>query len=165
MATEKLDPELKTFVNINSPEDLVNLQPRLGQGLLAKNLQLDLGDLPIEELRLLQDAAKSAKANKLNEASEIFASAGGRFEEKALFFWAAISCENEAKILIRQTKQLRESKQASKYAQRAKEAFLRASKSYSLESEMHEKSSNVFPAERAKSDKKWCESRAAEICV
>ncbi len=162
---QKLDPELKSFVNINAPEDLINLQPRRGKGSLANNLLLDLGALPMKELKLLKEAAESAKADRVKEAADIFASAGKRFERKALFFWAAISRENEAKTLRQQMKQQREPKQVAIYAAKAHEAFLRAADSYRLESEIYEKNRNVFPAERAKSDKTWCESRAAEITV
>jgi hypothetical protein len=33
-----LDPELLSFVNINSPEELKRLQPRQGQGDFAENV-------------------------------------------------------------------------------------------------------------------------------
>ena len=42
----RLDPELKSFVNINSPEDLTKLQPRRVQGTSTKNLHVERGCFP-----------------------------------------------------------------------------------------------------------------------
>lgn len=56
-----LDPELKSFVNINSQEDLSRLQPRQGQGSVVENLRLNLGALPIDELQRLQKASSEQK--------------------------------------------------------------------------------------------------------
>ena len=52
-----LDPELKSFVNINSPEDLSRLQPRNGQGTSSDNLRLNLGILPAKHLEHLHKAS------------------------------------------------------------------------------------------------------------
>jgi len=160
---QKVDPELKSFVNINAPEDLTSLEPRRAQGTLTKNMQLDLGALPMRELKHLQEASALAKTDQLPEASENFASTGARFERMNLFFWAAISRENEGKTLKRQIRHQIEPKITATKTMKAKEAFLRAANNYELESDMHDRKCFVFPSERAKSDKKWCELRAAEL--
>jgi hypothetical protein len=160
---QKLDPELKSFVNINAPEDLTSLQPRRARGALTNNMQLDLGALPMQELKNLQEAAALTQTDRLPEASENFASVGARFESIELFFWAAISRENQGKTLKRQINHQIEPKIAVTVTMKAKEAFLRAANNYGLESDMNQRDCYVFPAERARSDKKWCELRAAEL--
>jgi molybdenum cofactor guanylyltransferase len=160
---QKLDPDLRSFVNINALEDLTNLQPRRAQGLMNENMRFDLGNLPVRELKHLQEAAALAQTNRWLEASEIFALTGARFESSNLFFWAAVSRENEAKSLKKQIEHQTEPKLAAIQITRVREAFLAAANNYELESEMHEKNCFVFVAERARSDKKWCKARAAEL--
>lgn len=157
-----LDPELKSFVNINSPEDLTNLQPRRVQGYLTKNMQLNLGSLPTLELKRLRDAAASVHGNKFSGASRIFASCGDRLEEKGIFFWAAISRENEGKSLLQWALRQEEPTTTATRVARARKALLKAANNYALEAEMHEKNHYFFLAERATSDKTWCESHANE---
>ena len=157
-----LDPELKSFVNINSPEDLTNLQPRRVQGSLTENMQLNSGYLPTLELKRLRDAAASVHGNKFSGASRIFASCGNRLEKRGIFFWAAISRENEGKSLLQWTLRHEEPKKKATCVAKARKAFLKAAKNYALEAEMHEKNRYIFLAERATSDKTWCESHANE---
>jgi molybdenum cofactor guanylyltransferase len=158
---QKLDPEIKSFVNINAPGDLAALQPRRAQGNLTTSVQLDLGDLPTMELHCLRIAAASTNSNRLSEASEIFASTGANLESKKLFFWAAISLENQGKAL----KQRIQSQRATAQTAEAHKAFLKAARNYELEADMHEKNHYPFLAERARSDKQWCVSRAKELTI
>ncbi len=153
---QKLDPEIKSLVNINAPRDLTTLQPRRAQGNLTWSIQLDQGKLPTMDLQCLQIAAASTNSNRLPEASETFASTGARLERKKLFFWAAISLENQGKAL-RQWIQPQ--------SPRAQKAFLKAARNYGWEADMHEKNHYPFLAERARSDKQWCESRATELAI
>ena len=53
-----LDPELRSFININSKEDLNRLQTRRSHGPVTENVQLNLGVLSISDLRLLREGAK-----------------------------------------------------------------------------------------------------------
>ena len=53
-----LDPELKSFININSKEDLNRLQTRHSHGPVTENMQLNLGILSISDLRLIREGAK-----------------------------------------------------------------------------------------------------------
>jgi molybdopterin-guanine dinucleotide biosynthesis protein A len=158
-----LDPELKSFVNINSPEDLMRLQPRRAAGPLNENLHVNRGPLPIFELKQLQEAAGMMHENMVFEASKIFSVCSTQLEKASSLFWGAVSQENKGKSHIKlsaqQTNQLLVEEEKSK----ATESFLKAANIYELEAQMNEKSQSFFLADRARSDKLWCESRANKI--
>ncbi len=146
-----LDPELKSFVNINSQEDLERLQPRPGQGSTVENTRLNLGTLPTEELEDLQKASAKAKGQDFFRASEVFSYSAESLEKKSLFFWAAVSREYEGKnlqLLPHQTD----------FECDVKDAFLKAALNYGLEAEIYEKNHCTVLAARAKADKAWCEA-------
>lgn len=154
-----LDPELKSFVNINNREDLAKLQPRSVQGSMTENIRLNLGTLPVAELERLKDAATLCDYEKFTQASNIFASSAAKLEMEESFFWAALSRENEGKSLLVWVKQNEAESTADKVS-RGRKALLKAAINYGLEADMHEKNRCLFLAERARSDKSWCESRA-----
>ena len=136
-----LDPELKSFVNINQREDLAQLQPRRVQGPATENMRLNLGSLPTLELQQLRDAAALATEGKFPEVSIIFSSCATNLEREKSFFWAAISRENEGKNLLKWAQQQNKPEQAS----RGKKALLKAASNYGLEAEMHEKNGYGTP--------------------
>jgi len=151
------DPELKSFVNINSQSDLTLLQPRLAQGQVTKSLRLNLGDLHMPELRRLQSASILFNKGKFLEASKGFSSSATRLEKRASCFWAAISRENEGKSLLSCSKQQSEQELAIEQALGGKEALIKAVNNYGLEVKIYERVHGIFLAERAKSNKEWCE--------
>lgn len=153
-----LDPELKSFVNINSREDLARLQPRCVDGPVTQNIRLNLGSLPLAELRRLREAAALCQEGEFVEASSVFSSCAVHFEKSGLFFWVALSRENEGKSLISSAQNQKESEQVGA----GRKALLEAAKNYGAEAEVHDKCGCVFLSERARSDKLWCESRAKE---
>ena len=80
-----LDPELCSFVNINSQEDLSRLQPRQGQGSDPENLRLNLGALPVEEIQRLIEASSKQNSSDFLDASKIFSDSAGTFERQDFF--------------------------------------------------------------------------------
>jgi molybdopterin-guanine dinucleotide biosynthesis protein A len=152
------DPELKSFININSPADLARLQPRQAQGPVAESLRLNLGDLPMPELRRLQNASALFNESKFLEASKAFSSCATQLETDDSCFWVAISRENEGKSLLSLSKQQSEQALATEQALRGTEAILKAVNNYESEAKIYENAHGVFLAERARSDKEWCES-------
>lgn len=155
----RIDPELKSFVNINSREDLVKLQPRCAEGSVKKNHKIDLGLLPVVELKQLKEAATLWKREHFAEAASIFALCASIFERKKMFFWAALSRENEGKSFL--GKFTRQHK--IEYVDAGRKAFFAAVENYEFEAQVHEKCGCVFLAERARSDKLWCEQRLVEL--
>jgi hypothetical protein len=124
-------------------------------------MHLKAGTVHLLEIGRLQEASELLNANMFPEASEIFSSCATRMEKDNSFFWAAVSRENEAKSYLIQTKIQSEPK-AAKTVSESRQAFLKAASNYELEAKLHEKSLCFFLAERAMSDKAWCESRANE---
>jgi molybdopterin-guanine dinucleotide biosynthesis protein A len=156
------DPQLKSFININSQADLVRLQPRQAQGPVTESLRLNLGDLPMSKLQRLQNAAALFNEGEFLEAAKAFSSLATRLETEDSFFWAAISRENEGKSLLNLAKQQSRREIATEQTLRGKEALLKAARYYESEAGVYEKARGVFLAERARSNKEWCESLANE---
>lgn len=156
------DPQLKSFININSQADLARLQPRQAQGPVNESLRLNLGDLPMPELLRLQNASAMFNEDKFLEASKTFSSCATRLETEGSCFWAAISRENEAKSLLSLPKQSTR-KRSTEQTFRGKEAFLRAVINYESEAKIYENAHGIFLAERAMSNKEWCSSQQRRL--
>ena len=159
----KRDPELRSFVNINSREDLINLEPRSVQAPFVGDRSLNLGSFALPKMKLLQEASEKCRENNLLEASEIFSKSATYLEDQNSYFWAAVSRENQGKSLLRVAKAPKNYNNLSDIATSARMALLKAAFTYGLEAEMYEKWNHNFLAERAKSDKRWCESRVKQI--
>jgi molybdopterin-guanine dinucleotide biosynthesis protein A len=151
------DPELKSFININSQEDLTRLQPRQAQGPVAGSLRLNLGDLPTSELSCLQTAATLSNEGKLFEAAETFSACATHLEKEKSRFWAAISRENQGKTLLSWSKQQSKQERAAEQEAKGKKALLKAVSSYGSEAEIYDNARGIFLAERARSNEGWCE--------
>jgi molybdenum cofactor guanylyltransferase len=155
-----LDPYLKSFVNINSREDLYQLQTRRAHGSVTENLRLSLGVLSISDFQLLQAGAKMLGENRLLDAQSTFARCKESFECSGLYFWAGVSGENLGETLLKESVQEPEAKVAMELDFEAKDAFLKAANNYRLEAEMYEENRCRLLEERALADKSWCESLA-----
>ncbi len=153
-----LDPELKSFININFKEDLNQLQTRRTHDAFTEDLQVNLGVLSISDLQLLREGAEMLQGGKLSEAQSRFASCTSNFEVSNSFFWAAISGESKGEALLKLSQRQLDSKAAVELDFDGKEAFLRAANNYRVEAEIHEANRCWLLAERAWADKAWCES-------
>lgn len=151
------DTELKSFININSQEDLTELRPRQAQGPVSESLRLNLGELPTPKLQFLQTAATLFNEGKFLEAAKTFSSCATRLEKEDSRFWAAISRENEGKSLLSLSKQSGKQKTATEHAAKGKEALLKAASTYEAEAKIYGDVNGIFLAERARSNREWCE--------
>jgi molybdopterin-guanine dinucleotide biosynthesis protein A len=156
---KNLDPELRSFVNINCKEDLTQLKPRQGEGSSVKNVNLDLGVLPDKEIQSLLDASSKRDVGCLLEASELFLESAEKMNNRDLFFWAGIAWEYEAKCLLSFLRQ--ESK--GDFFNQVETAFLKAAQSYRLEAEIYMENRCYLLAERAKANKSWCEAQVEKL--
>jgi molybdopterin-guanine dinucleotide biosynthesis protein A len=155
-----LDPQLKSFININFKEDLTRLQTRRAHGVVTENLRLNLGVLSVSDLRLLREGAKMLNAGKFLEAQRTFASCASNFETEDSFFWAGVAAENQGESLLKFSQQQRDPKTAIEIDFEGKEAFLKAANNYRIEAEVYEEKRCRLLAECALADKAWCESWA-----
>jgi molybdenum cofactor guanylyltransferase len=152
-----LDPELKSFVNINRHEDLAKLQTRPTHGSISENFKATLSALLVPELLRLRDASALCHEHKFAEATAVFSSCAEKLEKEKSFFWAGISRENEGETLLAWSQQQKEPQAASDLDFRGKDAFLAAANNYRSEAEVHLEGRCRFLAERAWADKAWCE--------
>jgi molybdopterin-guanine dinucleotide biosynthesis protein A len=155
-----LDPELKSFININFKEDLNQLKTRRTQGPVTENLQVNLGALSISDLRRLREGSEMVRGDKFSEAQSTFASCARNFEVSNSFFWAAVSGENQGEVILKLSQQQLDSKADNELDFESKEAFLKAANNFRIEAEIHEENRCRLLAERALADKLWCESWA-----
>ena len=153
-----LDPQLKSFININSREDLTRLQTRRSHGPVTENLPLSLGLLSISDLRLLREGAKMVQEGKLLEALKTFALCAGNLEVCNSFFWAALAEESQGEALLTLSHNQSEPGPGVELDFEGKEAYLRAANSYRAEAKIYENNRALLLAERALADKAWCES-------
>jgi molybdopterin-guanine dinucleotide biosynthesis protein A len=155
---KKLDPELKSFININSKEDLTRLQTRHSYGPVKENVQLNMGVFSVSDLQLLREGAKMLQENKLSEAQKTFARCANNFETCDSFFWSGVSEENQGETLLALSHKQAESELAAELDFAGKEAYLRAVNNYRNEAKIFESKRCLLLAERAFADKTWCES-------
>jgi molybdenum cofactor guanylyltransferase len=155
-----LDPELKSFININSKEDLTRLQTRRAHGPVKENLKLNLGELSVSNLQLLREGAKMLNEGKLQEAQSTFAVCVNSFVGQKSFFWAGVAGENHGEALLKLSQMQAGSKEAAELDFEGKEAYLKAADNYRLEAEFYENNLCLLLSERALADKAWCESWA-----
>ena len=153
-----LDPELKSFININSKEDLSRLKTRPTHGAVTEDLPVKLSVTSISDLQLLRKGAEIFKEGKLSEAQSTFASCINNFEVSNSFFWAAISGESQGEVLLKMSKQKLEPEAATEHGFEGKEAYMNAANNYLVEAKIHAENRCMLLAERALADKAWCES-------
>ncbi len=153
-----LDPELKSFININFREDLSRLQTRRAQGAVTENLRVNLGVFSVSDLQRLRVGTKMIQENRFSEAQSTFAALASNFEFSNAFFWGALSGENQGEALLKLSQRELEPKAAVERDFEGKEAFLRAANNYRIETGIFEENRCWLLAERAQADKAWCES-------
>ena len=155
-----LDPELKSFININTKNDLQKMQTRTIRGTIRKNLKLCMGNPAVAGLQHLRQAAKMLEIGEteaVSEAENKFASCTRSFERTQSFFWAALSAQNQGETMTNKSAQLFSSEPSTS---KIREAFLRAANNYQLETHFFEQNNCRWLAQRAAIDKTWCESMA-----
>lgn len=155
---QPLDPELKSFVNINAPQDLVQLQARQNQGPITKNVSLNPWDLPADKLKSLQEASAKTKSDP-SEAAVIFSLIAKFFESEKMFFWGALSRENEGKTLLGLDNGKIQT--TSDFVAMGKAALIQAAHNYACEAQVYEDKQCALLAERTMADQVWCQSQVS----
>jgi molybdopterin-guanine dinucleotide biosynthesis protein A len=143
-----IDTEFRSFVNINSQEDLANLKTRSIEGRVKDDVCFHRENLQVQQLRQLSDGQKLLDNGKFLEALPVFADCACRFEVSKLIFWAAISEEKLGET------QLKLSKKTV-----AKQTYAKAAENYQKEAEAYTANDCTLLAERALADKAFCEEK------
>jgi len=156
-----LDPEFKSFVNINFREDLTRLPTRVVEdGPIKETLRLAIGCPRTPEWEQLETALEYSRGGKFLEASDMFSSLSSRFENRKLNFWAGITRENEGRSLYNLSEMQQNARFKKDYYVQSKIAFTKAAENYELEAEFYEKNQLSFLAKRAKTDELWAASQS-----
>ena len=143
-----LDPELKSFININSQEDLIKLETRNIEGPIKENIALTRGTRLCSHLCLLRNGQRALNEGKTTEAQTTFAACAESFEAQNIFFWAGISAEKLSEASLNQSGTNSRS-------------LLRAAKNYQAEAKTYQEKGCKLLAERALADKALCEFKVA----
>jgi hypothetical protein len=140
-----LDPTLRSFVNINSQEDLANPKTRSTEGPVRDDVCFDRGKLQVAQLRQLREAQKLLAEGRCFEVQNLLATLGSCFEANRHFFWAAVCEEKLAEAQLGRTK-----------TAIAKQTYTRAAENYAKEATLFEVKGCTALAERAQSDRAFC---------
>jgi molybdopterin-guanine dinucleotide biosynthesis protein A len=143
-----LDPELRSFININFEEDLKRPQTRTIEGKVLENLRFDRGKLPITDLQILRDTQKKRGKNQFSDAENALLKCARSFEDQKLNFWAGVSSEKLGDTRLKLS------------MPNAKEAYQRAASNYQAEAETYEAKGCRVLAQCGLADAVWCQSRA-----
>jgi len=155
-----LDPEFKSFININFREDLTRLPTRVvEEGPIRESIRLKLGSPTELELNWLKETSKLLFEGKILEASSIFSSLSTLLERKGLNFWAGLCREKEGEILFGLSSRRGDVKKRGDYYVKGKAAFMKAMENYASEAEIYDKNQIDFLAKRARADGLWCQRR------
>jgi molybdenum cofactor guanylyltransferase len=142
-----LDPELKSFININSKKDLRKLETRVTTGEIKEDISLTNGALHISDLCLLQEGQKLWDEGRLLNAEKVFRQCVGDFEAQNVYFWAGVSGKKLGELIISQS------------TSKAKEAYLRAANNFQAEAKIYAAKGCTTLDVRASIDKIWCHSQ------
>ena len=157
-----LDPELKSFININTKNDLGEPQTRPTRGKIRDNLKLCLGKQTTSKLQLLRQGARmleKAEKDSFLEAMKTFELCTQSFGAAHFFFWTAVSAEKQGEAML---ENLLKGGNPESAINEVKDAFLRAADNFLLEAHFFEINGCPWLAQRAFADKVWCDSRAME---
>ncbi|MDR2708147.1 MAG: molybdenum cofactor guanylyltransferase [Nitrososphaerota archaeon] len=158
---KNLDPELKSFININCQKDLEKLQPRNTQNLhIKEDTQFLRENNLTPTLQLVRKAVKMQQENNFTIAQEKLEACKKHFETGNNFFWTAITCEYLGETLLKQLQlQKNTDKQTSlSYKSKVQTAFLDAANNYDNEAKIYDKTGCIRLLERSFTDKTRCKS-------
>jgi molybdopterin-guanine dinucleotide biosynthesis protein A len=147
---QTLDPQLQSFININSKKDLKTLPTRSTKGPNTQDIQLTLGTPNPDDLKRLRYAAQMMEECNFGQAKELFGVCAADFEGCNRFFWAGVAEEHRGEAL---SKMLIEGKNLKVEA-----ALLAASKNYRQEAKLYSDYGVSHLEGRSLADKVWCET-------
>lgn len=157
---KNLDPEFKSFININLRNDLTRLPTRtIKDGPIKKSLQVNAGSPSTSELEQLKIALKRHREKNFLGASKIFSSLSLQLEDRRLNFWSGITRENEGKSLYYLSEMQNDIELKKDYYVKSEVAYMKAAGNYRLEAEFYERYQLNFLAKRALADELWSASR------
>jgi molybdopterin-guanine dinucleotide biosynthesis protein A len=157
-----LDPQLRSFTNINYPETIEKQQSYNIQGPIQKNIHLHQENMSTANLQLMCEAIKMSENNDFKGAQEKFEICKEHFEACDNFFWAALCCEGKGETVLKQAQQQKNVNNQAylEFDFKSKEAFFDAANNYEKEAEIYKKRQCTQLVDRAIADKNRCKNMA-----
>ncbi|MBS7641278.1 MAG: molybdenum cofactor guanylyltransferase [Candidatus Bathyarchaeia archaeon] len=160
----KLDPDFKSFININFRSDLIELPTRVPkEGPVIESIDLNLAQPLPHELDIIESVAekyvKGDYVDAINSLSRILRS----FEGRDTHFWMGVLWETMGKILYVLTFTKETSKETEEYYVSGRMAFEKAAHEYAMETEIYRRFQAKFLLESANEDKMWCLAKRDEM--
>lgn len=158
------DPEFKSFININSQEDLNRLTTRVVKaGPIRESINLNLCCPTESELGELEMGSKYYFQKNFLKALTIFSSLSPRLESMGLNFWGGISRDKEGETLFGLLGRQGDVKMREDYYVKGEVAFIKAAENYASEAEIYDKNQIEFLSKRARADRLWCQRRVNDF--
>jgi molybdopterin-guanine dinucleotide biosynthesis protein A len=154
------DPEFKSFININSQEDLDRPTTRVvNEGSIKEGINLNLCSPTESELAELKMGSEYYFQENFLKALTIFSSLSPLLESKRSNFWGGISRDKEGETLFSLSGRQGDVKMREDYHVKGKVAFRKAAENYASEAEIYDKNQIEFLSKRARTDRLWCQRR------
>ena len=157
---KKLDPDLKSFININTQEDLNILPTRSTRGTNKEN-QLMEREVGFSSLHVLRKGQNALKSRSYSEAVQAFTECATKFGDAP--FWAGVSNQKIGETILAEAGLNSPTKDSALAKKHAKQCFILAAKNFENEAKLYEKKKCKTLAERALTDKKACKTKAENV--
>lgn len=159
-----LDPEFRSFININFREDLTELRTRVASnGPIKRSIRIDLGSPESSNVAVLKESAKNYLDEKSVEVVKVFSAFSDIFEEEKFHFWAGLCREKEGTIIQDFLETQKDKRQKDELLEKSRQAFIKAAENYALEAEFFAQRQIHLLARRAKENEAWCKERSKEM--
>ncbi|MCW3982862.1 MAG: molybdenum cofactor guanylyltransferase [Candidatus Bathyarchaeota archaeon] len=156
----KLDPDLKSFININTKDDLNNLPKRSTQGAIKGRQELEWA-FSLSSLQVLRGGLDAVNKGSYSQAVQAFSRC--TTELKKTSFWAGVSNQQLGETKLAEAGLNSSTKDLVLAKMHAKECFILAGKNFDAEAKLYEEKKCKALADRALSDKKTCETKAEKV--
>ena len=154
---QNLDPEFKSFININFQKDLIEPQTRVAKdGPIKKSIQIDLGAPESANLKIIRESVKKYLDWKSIDVANVLSALSELFEKGKLYFWTGLCREKEGSLIQDFLKMQKNAHLKSELHEKSRQAFLEAAENYALEAKFFAKKRIHLLAKRAKEDEFWC---------
>ncbi|MEM2738301.1 MAG: molybdenum cofactor guanylyltransferase [Candidatus Bathyarchaeia archaeon] len=157
-----LDPEFKSFININFQRDLIELRTRVTANGPIRSIQVNLGAPENSDLGFLRENARKYLEKRFIDAVNVFSTISDRFEKEKLYFWAGLCREKEGNIIQDYLNMEKNAQLRGKLQEESRQAFIKAAQNYALEAEFFAQKQIHLLARRAKEDETWCKRRVQQ---
>lgn len=156
---ETFDPMFKSFININTQEDLKKLGSQSFLGAIQNDVALVREGFMFSYLRLLRVASKLGLEGDFEWARAKFDLCKDHFERCNSFFWAAQTYQSESVTLLERAQLLSRKENSAvnrtslEFYVKCKESLSNAVDIYSFESKVYQREGCMRLLERALADK------------